>query len=133
MTVITRIGQAEAARAVAKGAALMNREDPGWWRPDVDRAIDLGALSLGSPNRCILGQRCPLAIRPPDDDEDGGPYWAYALALAGALPGETEDDRDYRVQVWALEHGFEADQWTVQYADLAAEWRRVISELRAAA
>lgn len=35
----------------ARGAALLDEKNPGW----ADR-IDLSALSMGNPDRCILGQ-----------------------------------------------------------------------------
>jgi len=120
-----------AAASVAKGAALLDEKDPGWWRADTDRAIDLDELELEDAQRCVLGQRCPLVLRPGEQDANGGPFWAYALALAGAEPGEEDEWLNRRVNAWAEEHGFEIGP-DADYPELTAEWRKVITERRSA-
>ena len=45
------------AERVAAGAAFLDEHDPGWWRADVDRAIDLRVFEMAEPEHCVLGQR----------------------------------------------------------------------------
>ena len=114
------------AERVAAGAAFLDEHDPDWWRSDVERAIDLHGLSLGSVHDCILGQRCPLEVLAkvdPKDDEEG-PFWAYALVLTGM-------DSEDTVLEWATGYGF-ADIPSLRYLDLTAEWKRVITARREA-
>ena len=107
----------------AAGAAFLDEHDPDWWRADVERAIDLGKLCLGNGDQCILGQRCPLEY---SDDWSG--YGLYSAELSG-LPLSDWRGRDD----WAVERGFQAqgDGPAVEFADLDAEWRRVIEARRA--
>ena len=109
------------AERVAAGADFLNVNDPGWWREDAECAIDLGALDLASPCLCVLGQR-----------EGTGSMYAFGdrvEALGLSAPEYT-----------AL--GFEISDWqatgcrvdaAAEYADLTAEWQRVIADLRATA
>jgi hypothetical protein len=55
------------AERVAKGAALLDREEPGW-----EQRIDLETLALDDPCKCILGQ-----LFSQTDDEKG----AYFVGL----------------------------------------------------
>ena len=115
---------------VAAGAAYLDEHDPGW-----DAAIDLELLDLGSGDRCILGQRCPmetltawLGSAPDDSDDFEYAYHAQAQALTG-LPS-----RGLRtgLEEWAISHGFNASfQEDDEYGALTAEWRRVIEARRA--
>lgn len=111
------------AERAAAGAAFLDEHDPQWWRADVERAIDLGELDLESTERCILGQRCPLDVLYASNAPS--PY----DAMADHLSGFGEDDE--AVLDWAWEHGFSGS--FSAYADLTAEWKRVITERRAAA
>jgi hypothetical protein len=120
------------AERVALGAAFLDEHDPPWWRE-----IDLETLDLGSGDRCVLGQRCPLEVltawlgSAPEDGEDHEfRYHAYA----GMLTGFSRTERD-ALEDWAIARGFnrpfgDADS---EYDDLTAEWARVIRERRAAA
>lgn len=123
---------ADVTERVAAGAAWLDENDPDWWRPDVDRAIDLAMLDLAHSGRCVLGQRCPVETladflgAEPDDDE-GERYYAYLSSL-GVDEG------------WAVARGFcEAAPAAVTAAGrgrwrlLTDEWKRVISERRAGA
>jgi hypothetical protein len=132
------------AERVAAGAAFLDEHDPDWWRADVERAIDLDSLDLYDMASCVLGQRCPLetlaayhgttveAVSEEDayDEEedtpyDIGSYYAYGLALE-RIAGDPRP-----LAVWATDHGFtqdSSDDWDA----LTAEWKRVITERRAA-
>lgn len=121
------------AERVSRGAALLDKYDPDWWKPDVPNAIDLSTLNLVSGELCVLGQRCPAAILEDyGSDVAGSRYWAYLEELS-AWDGSEEKDG------WASEHGFTldrlsgfdtgaADRWRA----LTGEWKRVITERRAA-
>lgn len=95
---------------VAAGAAWLDAERPGW----VER-IDLDRLDLESPCRCILGQEFGdyfeaiwnEEINTPDTAACG--FTVADLAVIGRAAGDRE------------------------FAALTAEWRRVITERRAAA
>jgi hypothetical protein len=120
---------------VGRGVPFLDEHDPGWWRADVDRAINLSTLNMVNGEACVLGQRCPLDVLqnyasilqlyPQAEDR----YYAYAAKLA------LLSDRDRRE--WSDEHGFTLPQengtsWG-GWHELTAEWRRVITERRAAA
>ena len=45
------------AERVARGAALLDERDPGWWRLDAERPVDLDALNIADGANCICGQR----------------------------------------------------------------------------
>lgn len=121
---------------VAAGAALMDEADPGWWREDVDRAIDLARLNMEYGDRCILGQRCPLEVltafigtAPRDEDDNELKYHAYAGKLMGSAR------RDVNLEDWAVAHAFNKPFRAegMEYTALAAEWTLVISARREAA
>jgi hypothetical protein len=108
---------------VAAGAAFLDEHDPEWWRPDVERAIDLEQLELSNGGDCILGQRCPLE----SVDWRTTPYASQAARLSGQT----------FYGAWASSRGFDIDPFGDQdggdeYDDLTAEWRRVITGRRAA-
>ena len=120
---------------VAAGAAFLDEHDPGWWRADVERAIDLDKLDLSLGDRCILGQRCPveaivsyLGTTDLDADDLEHGYAAYAEELAGRFGDHTA------MEAWAVKHGFNRPYGSGKagYLDLTAEWRRVIEARRAA-
>lgn len=118
------------AERVATGVAFMDEHDPGWWEADASPAIDLDTLDLGLPDRCILGQRCPMEYRHLAPDFRS-PFTAYGIRLGGFI------DRDDLSGFgnWAAEHGFDRpDRWTdpESYGALTAEWRRVIGQRREA-
>jgi hypothetical protein len=119
------------AERVAKGAQFLDEHDPDWWKPGVERAIDLEALDLGHGGMCILGQRCPLEDAEGAHDCGQAPYHARAAAISGLL----EEDA---IDAWAADLGFQAAAATWgrsdgEYDTLTAEWRRFITERRAAA
>lgn len=115
---------------VAAGAAFLDQHDPEWWRADVERAIDLDRLNLGYSDTCVLGQRCPLGLRGGNYSE----YQAFAAKLIGAQPYEEPE-----INAWAAPLGFQAQlgrpigEEMADYRALTAEWKRVITERRAAA
>lgn len=119
------------AERVAKGAQFLDERDPEWWREDVDRAIDLGTLELANATHCILGQRCPLEVLAAAEraDVDGlaSPYWAYAATLSAWTL-----DNGVEIERWARHHGFAGSPQGWPWADLTAEWRKVITERRSA-
>jgi hypothetical protein len=117
---------------VAAGAAFLDEHNPGW-----EGAIDLEKLDLGSGDRCILGQTCPmetltawLGNAPTDLDDFEYAYHAQAQALTG-LPS-----RGYRgdLEEWAAARGFNVsyNEPSDTYDALTREWKRVITERRAA-
>lgn len=128
------------AERVAAGAAFLDEHDPQWWRPDVDRAIDLDALNLAATSLCVLGQRCPLevlAILLKTDVEEldvidmFDAYDAYSMHLSG-LDG-------MGLAYWARDHGFtfisdpaNGVDDPADWDDLTAEWKCVITERRSA-
>lgn len=121
---------------VAAGMAFLDEHDLEWWRPDVERAIDVEALDLADTGLCVLGQRCPLKTMAAyckaggwllEPEVDG--YFAYGYALVGVHPHQ--DDAWDRLFDWALEHGFTARE-PESIAPLTAEWKRFITERRAA-
>ena len=118
------------AERVAAGAAFLDVTDPDWWRADVDRAIDLSTLDLGLAGACVLGQRCPLEIYNSGLVGDTK-YVAMAKHLSG-FHRSGDADR------WAGARGFQVSYYVadgdddIEYADLTAEWKRVITERRSA-
>jgi hypothetical protein len=122
---------------VALGEKFMDENDPGWWRADVERAIDLAELNMGYGYACVLGQRCPFETLTAwlggdleEDDDEEFRYHAYAGKLSGIPRFQRE-----ALQDWAVAHGFNRPMGgsNAEYAELTAEWSRVITERRAAA
>ena len=109
------------AERVANGAAFLDEHDPGWWRPDVDRAINLETLNLGDSDLCVLGQRCPLARLASHSG-----YRAYAAHLMGAKAANLDP-----IWAWAKPRGFATANYS-EYPALTAEWKRVITARREA-
>lgn len=119
------------AERVAAGAAFLDEHDPEWWRADVKRAIDLDTLNLGVTDRCVLGQRCPVGTY-----FDSYEWMTRYDALAAMFSGiEASDSSD--LDTWAIPLGFQAEDedWEAEGGEfdaLTAEWKRVITERRAA-
>jgi hypothetical protein len=95
------------AERVARGAALLDEKQPGWWQriyPDI--------IDIDSCERCVLGQVY--------EAEDGNDYgYSTGLTALGIDLGGPEHD-----------HGFDCD-WDEQ-EDLTAAWRELIESRRAA-
>lgn len=99
------------AQRVARGVALLDKERPGWWRTDIPAPIDLDALDLDVPCRCVLGQLFAGDVGNPDD--------AYSVGLAELGLGESLTHMsDYR-------HGFDGDADNMRL--LTYEWQQVIT------
>lgn len=98
---------------VARGAALLDAARPWWWQesaPDPYAPIELDRLDLGSCENCIIAQVTGECY------EDG-----VLLLVDGGHHA-------------AIEHGFtQSDDAEETFADLTAEWRRVILARREAA
>jgi hypothetical protein len=101
---------------VARGVALLDERDPGWWREDHPRRIVLAKLDMTSICDCIVGQR-------------RGDYLPELEGAPGLLGG--------------AEHGFDMPSaWNFDtsevtarnayYAAIQQEWTRVIAERRGA-
>ena len=125
----------EAARRVAAGVAFMDTSDPGWWREDIERAIDLGDFDISRPDACVLAQRCPLEVLAEHagalDAESltaGDMDEAYFVNAAGLSDGAVRDGET--LTEWATARGFtgNADEMPA----LTAEWQRVITGRRQA-
>ena len=126
------------AERVERGAALLDVRDPGWWRADVDRAIDLDRLDLGDGDVCVLGQRCPLEAvaayqaRPESDYDDGDEHGRYS-AYSELLFSGRWDDRVRRVSLLEATHGH-GFAWMsgdrAEFDELTAAWRDLITRRR---
>jgi hypothetical protein len=125
------------AERVAAGAKFLDEHDPGWWRADVERAIDLDTLDLHNGDMCVLGQRCPL------ETTRDCPFYVRAVQLTGIGPDYEDLDFDDQegieadIDQWAIPLGFQAGGATgteraADYRALTAEWKRVITGRRAA-
>ena len=104
---------------VARGAALLDEKLPGW----ADR-IDLDRLDLGSPCRCILGQTWDEG-RYDDDD----PYFMHVRSLFGTYDQQRDAGLGFNINFGAKL----LREMDAEYAELTAEWRRVIEARREAA
>lgn len=108
------------AERVLRGVAWLDQHDPGWWREDApeyrDRnaqPIDLDRLDLGDPCGCIFGHRWGYYGHAPVGDTAAASLGCYSASALAADP--------------ATRAGVVAE-----YAELTAEWRRVIRERREA-
>lgn len=98
---------------VARGVALLDEKRPGWR----DR-IDLDALDMRSSRDCVLGQ-----LYADHEDVD----WPHRTAFhvgATELLGDVEDAAAYGFENGAEFRDLDAAD---EYAELTAEWRRVIT------
>lgn len=105
-----------AAERVARGAALLDEQRPGWWSRITNR------LDITCPCRCILGQSF----------EEEGTNFGYDNGLEALGPAEGDASA---VDLWAFEHGFLVDygrpsDWQADVRDVEAEWIRVIEQRR---
>jgi hypothetical protein len=91
------------AKVVARGAALLDDEIPGW-----AARVNLSVLDVSDCTRCVLGQLFA------EDDPDSPYGWGlHELGL------DSLSDAAY---------GFEqSDNYDHDYDDLTVEWRRVIA------
>jgi hypothetical protein len=123
---------------VTAGGAFMDVNDPGWWRADTERAIDLATLNIAHGDACLLGQRCPLetltaylgGFPPEEEGDEECRYQAYAGVLSGRPRRDAEGLRE-----WASALGFNRPfgGTGAEYEELTAEWKRVIGTRREAA
>lgn len=131
----------DVAERVAAGAEFLDEHDPDWWRPGVERPIDLDALDLADAASCILGQRCPLETLARHLGATAAGFWDFTFkfwALAYELSGvrhtaEGREDPDKAVVTWSSCLGFNSRGGDAgEFAALTAEWKRVITGRRAA-
>jgi hypothetical protein len=118
------------AERVARGAALLDIHDPQWWRRDVRSPIDLKALDLDSPCKCVLGQRHPTTRK--QSPWNRGlqllglrPYWGHGNAV-------TDADCGFNSRFESVREDEPCPERDDDIAALKAEWVRVITERRAA-
>jgi hypothetical protein len=98
------------AERVARGAALLDEREPGWWQ-----RIDLETLDLGAPCHCVLGQ---LAT-----DLEDPTSW---LVILDRFDLTWVDDSDKQLGFNALTSSDRS------YANLTAAWRELIEARRSA-
>lgn len=113
---------------VILGAEFLDQSDPGWWREDVPRAIDLDTLKLSDACSCVLGQRCPLEILNAHRTVEWSahPYEAYVAVLAESAGTDSIDE-------WASTHGFMAREGAIdspEWATLTHAWSDLITKRR---
>jgi len=117
---------------VAAGAAVLDAKDPGWWRADVERAINLDMLDMLNGRLCVLGQRCPVEIWARRERPWMTPY----VVQVGRMSGLPVDQGVWENAAgWVYAHGFAPndDDFHHPRERLESEWKRVITERRAAA
>lgn len=88
---------------VARGVALLDSVEPGWFH-----RINVDALDVSQYDRCVLGQLYR--------------DYSFGIKALGILPREQ-----------AAEHGFQVEyiaRAPLEYQALTQEWRRVIEILR---
>lgn len=100
------------AERVAEGAAWLDRRAPGW-----EGRVDLATFDIEEPCLCILGQVFRNAAKAAGIHPDEGGF-AYGV------------DR-LELDAHALGFDVPVTQYS-EYAPLAAEWRRLIEQRRAA-
>jgi hypothetical protein len=108
------------AERVAKGAALLDEREPGWWRD-----IDVDRLDLSSPCRCVLGQ---LTTDLTEEDD-----WDAVCVRFGIRPWNTHNGlpTDYELGFNAVECRYHEPPTGEEYDALTEEWLRVIAARRA--
>lgn len=116
---------------VTAGEAVMDERDPGWWREDIDRAINLDILDLNTTDCCVLGQRCPLdalaeaiGLESPEMLTGADYDEAYGVNLA-LMSGRTATTWVPSLDAWAREHGFTGSN-DDELDALTAEWKKDI-------
>ncbi len=121
-------------RVTRKGVPFMDEHDPGWWRADIDRPVNLDLLDIAATDRCVLGQRCPLvalaaAVGAGSPDRLTAGDWDEAYAVnAARLRGIPAPFTS--LDVWAFEHGFTGS--SEEMGELTGQWRQVIAGRREA-
>lgn len=110
---MTAAGTSIAVR-VERGAALLDKKRPGWWK-----RISLDELDITSCFRCVLGQEYQPEVPP----EASTPYDAArdALGLSPAVSAELGFDPRF------------GDNWKVSARALTEAWRELITARREAA
>lgn len=104
------------AERVTRGAALLERFDPGWWQ-----RINLDELALDSPCHCILGQLYY------DDQNPQASYLAGVAWVRSVMPTRSAADTADE------DCGFdESGESPDEYEQLTAAWRELIESRRAA-
>ena len=100
---------------VARGVAVLDRRDPGWWQEDAPGSVCLSTLRMGDPRLCLLGQRYQSLASPngADPDHRSNPY-LIGLRFLGLRRDE------------AAAHGFTG----VDAEQLTAPWQEVIAARR---
>ena len=113
---------------VAEGAAYLDRCEPGW-----DAKVDLGKLDMQAPCLCVLGQLatdltehwgdiCAHFGIVPHDTVPAQSDWALGFNAYGDWNADIDDEPDYEAQLTQQ----------AEYAELTAEWKRVIVARRQA-
>lgn len=101
---------------VARGVAHLDKTDPGWWRVDHPKSIELETLNMGSICNCIVGQR----------------QGEYNLAPEG-IPLSTNGGVPFGFDMPALDTVDDPiEAHVAYYPALKAEWVRIIRERRSA-
>lgn len=98
------------AERVARGAAWLDGVLPNWWKT---HSLNLDDFDMADGCKCVVGQLSPFAEF---DDAIDGAWMDLSFDAAHAL-------------------GFSAgpaQSNALEYLDLQAEWRRIITERRAA-
>lgn len=115
----------EITERVASGAAWLDEQRPDWWH-----AVNLGRLDMTSECLCVLGQVF-AQVALVSEDADGFEFdngYDYADRELGAPMIEG----GFYIRVdWNLPDA--ANETNLRYAELDAEWKRLIAERRAAA
>lgn len=101
---------------VARGVAVLDRHDPGWWREDAAGTVCLKTLRMEDPRRCLLGQRYQPLASPIEAHRQrlSNPYLTGLRFL-----GLRQDE--------AAAHGFAG----VDAEQLTPHWQAVIATRRA--
>jgi hypothetical protein len=114
---ISKFAFDDIAERVARGAALLDSEIPGWWQ-----LIDVDSLDINDCYACVIGQLFA----------DEAMHWNPFEVGAAWLIGRDAYGCDTHAPA-LIDHGFSvsrSDDETEVNA-LTAEWKRLISERRA--
>jgi len=98
---------ADAEQRVARGAKLLDKKRPGWWRK-----VRFKDFDMAEPCHCVLGQ----VFKDKADDDTDGYNAALPLLRLSATGGTT--------------HGFEAESEGPAYDELQFAWWQEISRRR---
>lgn len=100
---------------------MFDLKQTGWWR---EGEIDLTRLRMSSGCDCVVGQLWPGEMA----EDDLGPF--SAAVNRGWLDLTFEAAK--RFGLYSESSGRDTDDELDEYSELTAEWRRVITERRAA-